>query len=114
METEETRVLTIESVTEGGSTLVLIYLEGGISSPNPDTTEGCKYNSATVPYLEFYSPKYSLTPDLTRTNKYLLKRIKHYQEIWVEVIEGVRNVCWRLRRKLVYTTNSGYRQNPTK
>jgi hypothetical protein len=28
-------------------------------------------------------------------NKYLSKRIKHFQEIWVEVMEGARNLCRR-------------------
>jgi hypothetical protein len=33
-----------------------------MSSPNPDTTEGHKHNSAIVPYLEYYYPKYSHDP----------------------------------------------------
>jgi hypothetical protein len=33
-----------------------------MSSPNPDATEGRKHNSATVPYLEYYYPKYSHDP----------------------------------------------------
>jgi hypothetical protein len=64
-----------------------------MSSPNPDATEGHTHNSATVPYLEYYYPKYSRDLDLTGTNKYLSNKIKHYQGIWVEVIEGARNLC---------------------
>jgi hypothetical protein len=37
-------------------------LRRGVSSPNPDATEGRKSNSATVTYLEYYYPKYSHDP----------------------------------------------------
>jgi hypothetical protein len=33
-----------------------------VSSPNLDATEGRNYNSATLPYLEYYYPKYSRDP----------------------------------------------------
>jgi hypothetical protein len=55
----EDRVSAMESVSDGGRSWVLKSLEGSVSSPNPDGTEVWKYNSATVPYLEYYYPKYS-------------------------------------------------------
>jgi hypothetical protein len=39
-----------------------LYPGGGVSSPNLDVPEGCKHNSATVPYLEYYYRKYSRDP----------------------------------------------------
>jgi hypothetical protein len=33
-----------------------------VSSANPDATEGHKHNSATVPCLDYYYPKYSRDP----------------------------------------------------
>jgi hypothetical protein len=42
-----------------GGPLVRISLEHGMSRPNVDATEGRKHNSATVLYIEYYSPKYS-------------------------------------------------------
>jgi hypothetical protein len=33
-----------------------------MSIPNLDTTDGHKHNSARVPYLEYYYPKYSHDP----------------------------------------------------
>jgi hypothetical protein len=33
--------------------------KGSVSSPNPNATEGRTYNTAIVPYLEYYYPKYS-------------------------------------------------------
>jgi hypothetical protein len=47
------------SVSEAGRFLVLLSLEGGMSSQNAYTTEGCKLNLSTVLYLEYYYPKYS-------------------------------------------------------
>jgi hypothetical protein len=58
----EARVLVMESVSEGERSWVLKSLEGGISSPNPDATEGRKYNLATLPYVEYYYPTYSPDP----------------------------------------------------
>jgi hypothetical protein len=52
----------MESVAEGRRSWVLKSLEGGVSSPNPDATEGRKYILATVPYLEHCYPKYSREP----------------------------------------------------
>jgi hypothetical protein len=46
-----------ECVSDGSRSWVLKSLEGGVSSPNPDATEGHKHNSATVPYLEYDYPK---------------------------------------------------------
>jgi hypothetical protein len=47
----------IDSVSEAGRSWVLISLEGSVSSLNPDATEDCTHNSATVRYLEYYYPK---------------------------------------------------------
>jgi hypothetical protein len=58
----EDRVLAIESVSEDGRSWVLISLEGGVCSPNLDATDERKHNSATVPSLEYYCPKYSHNP----------------------------------------------------
>jgi hypothetical protein len=55
----EDRILAMECVSEGGRSWVHISLESGLSSANPDTIEGRKHNLATVPYLEYYYPKYS-------------------------------------------------------
>jgi hypothetical protein len=52
----------MESVSEGGRSWVLISLAGSVSSPNPDASHGRKHNSATVPDLEYYYPKYSRDP----------------------------------------------------
>jgi hypothetical protein len=46
--------------------------------------------------LEYYYSKYSHDPRFNEDDKYVLKRIKNYQRIRVEVTEGVRNVCRRL------------------
>jgi hypothetical protein len=51
LEPEVERVLAMESVSEGGMVWVLISLEGGVFSPDPDTTEERKHNLASVPYL---------------------------------------------------------------
>jgi hypothetical protein len=55
----EDRVLVKEYVSERRRTWVIISLEGGMSSPNPYATEGCKHNLPTVPYVDYYYPKYS-------------------------------------------------------
>jgi hypothetical protein len=49
---EESRVLAMESVSERGRSWILKSLEGGMSSPNRDATDGYKHKSATVPDLE--------------------------------------------------------------
>jgi hypothetical protein len=36
--------------------------KGGMFNPNLEATHGCKHNSATVPYLEYYYSKYSRHP----------------------------------------------------
>jgi hypothetical protein len=66
----------MESVSEGGRSWVLISLEGGVSSPNPDATEGRKHNSATVPYLEYYYPKYSRDPRFNWDEQILVEQDK--------------------------------------
>jgi hypothetical protein len=68
---EESRVLVIDSVSEGGRSWVIISLEEGKSSPNLDATEGHKHTLATVSYLEFYYLKYSRDPGF-KWNKQIL------------------------------------------
>jgi hypothetical protein len=52
----------MESFSQGGRSVVLKSLEGGVFSPNPDAPEASKYISATVPYLEYYYPMYCHDP----------------------------------------------------
>jgi hypothetical protein len=52
----------VESVSEGGRSWVLISLVGGVSSQNPYAIDGPTHNSARVPHLEYYYPKYSGDP----------------------------------------------------
>jgi hypothetical protein len=47
-----------------------------VSSPNPDATEGRKHNSATVPYLEYYYPKYSRDPRFNWDEQILVEQDK--------------------------------------
>jgi hypothetical protein len=51
-------------------------LESGASSPNPDATEGGKHKSATVPYLEYYYPKYSRDPRFNWDEEILIEQDK--------------------------------------
>jgi hypothetical protein len=51
---KESRVLAIESVPKRVRFWVLISLQGGGFSPNPDATERCKHNLVIVPSLEYY------------------------------------------------------------
>jgi hypothetical protein len=62
LETEENRVLAMESVSDRERSWVLRSLEGSVSSLNPDATEGCTHNSATVLYLEYNHPNHSHDP----------------------------------------------------
>jgi hypothetical protein len=54
LETEEGRILVMESVLQRGKSVVLISLEADLSGPNPDVIEACKHNSAIVTFLESY------------------------------------------------------------
>jgi hypothetical protein len=49
----------MESTSEGGRSWFLKSLEGGVSSPYPNTIEGHKVNSVTLSHLEYYYPNYS-------------------------------------------------------
>jgi hypothetical protein len=42
-----------------------ISLDGGVFRPNADSREGRNHHSSTVPYLEYYYPKYSCSPRFT-------------------------------------------------
>jgi hypothetical protein len=66
----------MESVSKGGRSWVHISLEVGVSSPNPDATEACKHNLATVPYLEYYYPKYSRDPRFSWDEQILVEQNK--------------------------------------
>jgi hypothetical protein len=57
LETEERRVLGIESVADGGRFWVYLSLDGGVCSLNPDGIDGGKYNWGTVRSIEYYYPK---------------------------------------------------------
>jgi hypothetical protein len=52
----------MESVSEGQRAWLLRSLEGGVSRQNRDIRERVNHNSGIVPYLEYYSPKYSCDP----------------------------------------------------
>jgi hypothetical protein len=47
-----------------------------MSIPNPDATEGCKYKSATVPYLEYYYTKYSHDPRFNWDEQILVEQVQ--------------------------------------
>jgi hypothetical protein len=81
-----------------------------VSSLNLDVIEGRQHNSATVPSLEYFAQNTVVTPDLTKMDKYLLKRIERCQGIWVKLMEGTTNLCRKLGRKPVYTINLVYWQ----
>jgi hypothetical protein len=51
-------------------------LEGSVSSPNPDAREGHNYNSATVPYVESYYPKYHRDPRFNWDEQILVEQDK--------------------------------------
>jgi hypothetical protein len=85
-----------------------------VSSLNPHIIDGRKHNLATVPYLEYYYPKYSRNP-----------RFNWHEQIFVEQDtallrdpggrnEGCKESVQETGNKPGYTANSGYRQKPTK
>jgi hypothetical protein len=47
-----------------------------MSSLNPDAKEGRKHNSATVPYLEYFYPKYSRDPRFNWDEQILVEQDK--------------------------------------
>jgi hypothetical protein len=63
----------MESGSERRGPWVLISLEGGLASPNPDVIERRKHNSATVYNLEYYYRKYSHDPRLTWDKQILVE-----------------------------------------
>jgi hypothetical protein len=85
-----------------------------VSSPNPDATEGQKHNSATVPYLEYYYPKYSRDPRFNWDKQILLAEDKALPRDLGGSNGGCEESVQETRNKPVYTANSGYRQKPTK
>jgi hypothetical protein len=91
LETIEDRVLAMESVLEGGSSLVHKSLEGSMSSPNPKATEAHKPTSASVANLEYYYPKYSHDPHITPT-------IIHIGQVAIsEIVNNYLSVFYLLR-----------------
>jgi hypothetical protein len=85
-----------------------------VSSPNPDATQGRKHNSATVPYLEYYYPKYSRDPRFNWDEQILIEQDKALLRDPGGSNGGCEESVHQTGKKLVYTANSGYRQNPTK
>jgi hypothetical protein len=59
-DTEESRVLESTSVSDRGRSYVLISLEGGMSSPNLDTTQGCQHKTSLV-LLDIVPPSLHIT-----------------------------------------------------
>jgi hypothetical protein len=55
---------------------MLKSLEGDVSSPNLDATEGRNHNSATVPSFEYYYPRYSRDPRFNWDKKILVEHEK--------------------------------------
>jgi hypothetical protein len=53
LEIDESRVLAMDTLTEGVRSAVLISLERSVSNPNPHVTVGRKYNSVTVLDFEY-------------------------------------------------------------
>jgi hypothetical protein len=76
LKTEESPVLAMESLTEGGRSWVLISLEDGVFSPNPNAIKRYIYNSPRVHYLEYYYPKYSHDPRSNWDNQILVVQDK--------------------------------------
>jgi hypothetical protein len=60
----------MESVSKGERSYILISIEGGLSIPIPDVTQGIKPNSVTVLNLEYFTQSILGTPDIPETNKY--------------------------------------------
>jgi hypothetical protein len=85
-----------------------------MSSPNPDATEGRKHNSATVPYLEYYYPKYSRDPRFNWDEQILVEQDKALPRDPGGSNGGCEESVQETGKKPVYTANSGYRQKPTK
>jgi hypothetical protein len=85
-----------------------------MSSPNPDASEGRKHNSATVPYLEYYYPKYSRGPRFNWDEQIRVKQDKALRRD-----PGGSNGVYEeseqeTGKKPVYTANLRYRQKLTK
>jgi hypothetical protein len=80
LETEERRVLSMESVSEGGRSWVLISFEGWVSSSNPDAKDGCKYKSVTVSYLEYNYPKYTRERRFNWDKQILVEQNKAFEQ----------------------------------
>jgi hypothetical protein len=85
-----------------------------VSSPNPDATEGRKHNSATVPYLEYYYPKYSRDPRFNWDKQILVKHGKALIRDPDGSNRGCDESVQETGKQPVDTANSGYRQKPTK
>jgi hypothetical protein len=50
-----------------------------MSRPNPDATEGCQYNSATVAYVNYYYAKSTHDPRFNWHEKTLVEKDKLLQ-----------------------------------
>jgi hypothetical protein len=102
-------MILMEFISNGELFSDLISLECSISSPNPDATEDINITLLQCPTWNTIPLGKVVHQDVTSKNKYLSTKIKHYQGIKVEVMQDMRNLCCRLYRKPVYTTNSGGR-----
>jgi hypothetical protein len=100
----------MESVSEGGRSWVLISCVGGMSSPNPDATEGCKHTSATVPYLEYYYPNYSRDPRFNWDAQIHVEQDKAVPRDPGGSNGGCKESVQETGQKPVFTANSGYRE----
>jgi hypothetical protein len=63
----------MKSVSEDVRSWFIIYLEGSVSSPNPDATDRRKHNSGTVLYLEYYNLNYSRDSGFNWAKQILIK-----------------------------------------
>jgi hypothetical protein len=89
-------------------------LGGGVSCPNPDAIDGRKHNSAIVPYLEYYYPKYSGDPRFNWDEPILVEQDKALPRDLGRSNGGCEESVPDTGKTPVYTANSGYRQRPTK
>jgi hypothetical protein len=85
-----------------------------MSSPNLDATEGRKLNSATVPYLDYYYPKYTCDLRFNLDYQILVEKDKALPRDPCGSNGGCKESVQETETILVYIANSGYRQKPTK
>jgi hypothetical protein len=84
-----------------------------VSSPNPDATDGCKHNSPTVPYVEYYYPKYGCDARFNWNEQILVEQDKAVPRDPGGSHGGCEESVKETAKKPIYTPNSGDRQKPT-